>query len=675
MKQKDSYLHGYKMALTFIYGGLVLFRLALSSRLPSYLIPHAGHDDGWVFRHANFILRGEWLGPYNQFTLIKGIFSPLLLAFSVNFGVTFNGLNTVIYCLSCTLFIVAVQPIIKNDWLKVIFFAVLLFNPIPYAMDTGQRIYRNGIGQWEILLIFGCIIALFLRRNEGWKSLLKWSILGGLSLGAFLQTREDAAWIYPFVVSMAIVTSIFFLTEKKDSKSKIVIFLLPLLISLALYGATAVVNYVHYGAPILNDRSGGNFAKVAGDLNSIAPNADEDKLYKADANANVYFNIYVSSMEKAFAASPTLRGAEEPIREWIRKWSNTQNPYTGQPVTDHMLFALRDGVSLAGHYRSLPEAERFYSAVHQELQAAFESGTLVKRGFLISPLVVPLQKGDLGKPLFLMPMAIFDIINFRNVSSAAIAADGPEMLTEELALMAGGDYYTSQAWLIGGGWAFAKNDGTHLTAGIYNKQGELIQNLPLQAGQDVFSHMQSRGLQYENAKFSRFSFKLNGYDLQSGITLRFLNKNGHLFKELPLNSSITNGEDGEFIYFIDRLKAESPEKDFYSQIVGRANNVIALYQVFIPYIALLASLIYCALTILMIREVGKEQELKFLPTWLVLSGILFTFMLFMLGMCIIKVTTFNSLVYMYTAPAYVLLLMFCGISICWGANSLYKLKK
>ena len=134
---------------------LVILRLMLSNRLPSYILADMPHDDSWVVSHAVNILKKDWFGPYDQFTLIKGPFSPLLLAFSTFIGTTFVQLNAALYCLGCFVFVVSVRPIIKNHWLQVLCFAVLLFNPISYALETGQRIYRNGIGQWQILLIFG----------------------------------------------------------------------------------------------------------------------------------------------------------------------------------------------------------------------------------------------------------------------------------------------------------------------------------------------------------------------------------------------------------------------------------------------------------------------------------------------------------------------------------------
>ena len=672
MDQKHQDRRDWKTITICLFVILIFLRVALSSRLPSFIWSSLPHDDGWVVTHAQYILNREWLGPYDQYTLIKGVFSPLLIAFSSYIGVTFGGLNTVLYCFACLIFVAAIRPIIKNQWLQILCFAVLLFNPISYAFETGQRIYRNGVGQWQILLIFGCLIAVFLRRNENWKILFKWIFVCGLTLGAFLQTREDGAWIYSFVLGMIASTVAVFLWEKEGPKKKISLFLLPLAIAFLLNGITIIANYSYYGVPIVNDRNGGNYAKVAGDLYAIAPDADEDRLYKSEAYKSQYYNIYVSTMDKAIAASPTLNGASQPIRDAIRMWASGEEIKNGQVSLDHMLFALRDGVRGAGYYRSMPETEAFYGRVHEELKVAFENGTLVKWGFPISPLMKRLQKPDLGIALSLMPKAIKAITHFSSVASGSIPAIGSPMSIQQFSLMAGGDYYTAPGWFIGAGWAFVEDDKTHLKAGLYDKQGMLIANLAFHYGEDVFKAFK---LKFQNAEMSRFSFRINGYDLKSGVTFRFFDNKGNLLWEVPADGSVKCLDgDGAYHFCLDELKSESSPEKFYARFVNRANYVTSNYQLLAPFFTLLACFIYTAITILLIWRIYKKQVLKkTLSVWLVLTGIGSTFMLFMFIMCLITATTFSALHYLYTAPAYLLLLMFCSVAVCWAAEGIIGL--
>lgn len=165
-QQKIIEQYNQQITIIVIVGLLFLLRFLLSNRLPIFIIGNSPHDDGWIVRRAVYFLHGQWMGPYDQYTLIKGVFSPLLLAFSIGIGATFQGLNTMLYCSACLNFTIAVRPILKRRWTQLFCLVILLFNPITYALQTGQRIYRNGISQWQLLLIFGSLIALFLRRKN-----------------------------------------------------------------------------------------------------------------------------------------------------------------------------------------------------------------------------------------------------------------------------------------------------------------------------------------------------------------------------------------------------------------------------------------------------------------------------------------------------------------------------
>ncbi|PLK49127.1 hypothetical protein [Uliginosibacterium sp. TH139] len=657
-----------------VFGILVILRIALSSRLPSYILAGTPHDDGWVVGRAVSIINGDWLGGYDQYTLIKGAFSPLLMAFTALFGVTYSGLNTAIYCLACFVFVASVRPVIKNHWFLLLMFAILLFNPLTYAMETGQRIYRNGIGQWEILLAFGGLIAVLFRRHADWKVLLKWGLVSGFALGAFMQTREDGAWIYPFVIGVIASTVLLYLVEQRSGKKKILVFFVPVFVAVVLNLAMAFVNYKTYGALVLNDRNGGNFSRVAGDLYAISPDPEEDALYKSEEYKGKYYNIYVSTMEKAFVASPTLNSASKSIREAIQMWANWEDIKNGQLSTDHMLFALRDGVKGAGYYKSLPETEAFYEKVHEELKAAFDKGLLVKQGFPVSPLMKRLQRGDVGKALSLMPKAAKDVVTFAGVSAVDFPPVGPPEGIREFVFMAGGEYNAERGRLIGGGWAFAKNDKVVLSAGLYDKQGRLVANLPFSAGDDVFAHMNSIGFKYQNAKRSRFAFDVEGFDLNSGVVLKFVDPNGEIFREIPLDGSALNGDNDSFRYHFEQL-SETGKNSVHSRFVKRANRVSSAYQKVALVLFWLACFAYLCATCMLITEVAMRKVLKTLPVWLVLTGTLLTFILFLFGMCLITATSFNALHYLYTAPAYILSLIFCTGAFFWGVQNITEIGK
>jgi uncharacterized integral membrane protein len=196
---------------------------------------------------------------------------------------------------------------------------------------------------------------------------------------------------------------------------------------------------------------------------------------------------------------------------------------------------------------------------------SFKNGTLGKRGLLISPLIAPLQKGDLLKSLRLMPIALLQIVEFKNVSSAVTPSVGSDLSLKKFGLLAGKDYL---------------------------------------------------------------------------------------------------------------LPSSEQDVKFYKKLVGRANFVIKLYKYFIsPAFTIVSFITYLIATYLLISGIYKKTELKISSAWLIMSGLLFTLLLFLFCMCIITTTTFDSLNYLYCAPAYILLLMFCVFSVCWGVEAILDYRK
>lgn len=678
-QQKIIEQYNQQITIIVIVGLLFLLRFLLSNRLPIFIIGNSPHDDGWIVRRAVYFLHGQWMGPYDQYTLIKGVFSPLLLAFSIGIGATFQGLNTMLYCSACLNFTIAVRPILKRRWTQLFCLVILLFNPITYALQTGQRIYRNGISQWQLLLIFGSLIALFLRRKNSVRSLVKWALLGGIALGTFFQTREDGLFIYPFVIAAIAATIFACLLEKKLSWKRTMLIVLPLILAIAINGTVAVINYAYYGAAVSNDRDGGNYAKVMQDLYFIKPNAKEEALYQSEKYKTLYYNIYASTVKKAFLASPTFKSAAQPIQSAIAMWDNWDELKDGEPFADHILFAIRDGVQGAGHYKSLPETEAFYGLVHKELEMAFENGSLEKRGISFSAMAAPLKEGDLAKTFSILPHMLKNIVRFDGVSSELVPASGPTKNIEAFRLLAGGDYYTASAPILtGNGWAFSYDKNIQLTASLCDTGGNVLRNVPFISGKDVFDYFTSIGKDCNNARKCRFYFALEGHDLSSGVKLRFNNIDGQLYREIPLDGSTHGGSDSEFHYAIDSLFAENRTSlpiEFYAHFTGRANRVIGIYQALGLLIGVLAGLSYLWTTISLFLELSRKKELNTLPVWLFLTGLALSLLLFLLCMCFMTATTFNTNFYLYLSPAYALYLMFCGTALCWAVNDLLDRKE
>jgi hypothetical protein len=73
---------------------LVLIKLSLVEDQQMFVFSYAGHDDRLFVSLAENILRGEWLGEYNNLTLAKGPFYPVWISMIFLLGNTITSLTT-----------------------------------------------------------------------------------------------------------------------------------------------------------------------------------------------------------------------------------------------------------------------------------------------------------------------------------------------------------------------------------------------------------------------------------------------------------------------------------------------------------------------------------------------------------------------------------------------------
>ena len=66
----------------FVLIALFLCYLLYVHTTPVAIYGNAVHDDGWFMQRALLILEGQWFGPYDSMTLVKGPTYPLFIVFA-----------------------------------------------------------------------------------------------------------------------------------------------------------------------------------------------------------------------------------------------------------------------------------------------------------------------------------------------------------------------------------------------------------------------------------------------------------------------------------------------------------------------------------------------------------------------------------------------------------------
>lgn len=150
------------------------------------------------------IYRGEWLGDYSQYTLLKGVAFPLFLDIIHFLGIPYIVAITLLYIGACFIFVYAMKPVIHSDWLRFIIYCAQLFNPGLSSPGGAQRIYLTTIVAPEVLIVFAGFFSMYSYHDQR-KELLKWALLTGITLAIMWQTKDDSIWIMPFAIVATVI--------------------------------------------------------------------------------------------------------------------------------------------------------------------------------------------------------------------------------------------------------------------------------------------------------------------------------------------------------------------------------------------------------------------------------------------------------------------------------------
>lgn len=188
----EVYIYWRSFFVPAILASCLLFLIVYVHR-PLFLLPYAGHDDGLFMNIGRSLAEGRWLGPYSQFTLMKGPGYPLFLAVGSWFGLSVSVMQALFHCAAVVLFSLMVEKISRSRLLAIAVFSVTLWHPAVFTMN---RVIRDAIYPGQVLLILACFsYSLFVA--DQWGKRFLWGAMAGIILGWFWLTREEGVWILP----------------------------------------------------------------------------------------------------------------------------------------------------------------------------------------------------------------------------------------------------------------------------------------------------------------------------------------------------------------------------------------------------------------------------------------------------------------------------------------------
>jgi len=389
---------------------LVALKMWLVAAQPVVAHANASFDDRLYLALAEQVLKGNWLGPYSQFTLMKGPMYSLFIAGTFLARVPLPIAQHLLYLLGCALLVLALRPCFSADWQPFVLFALLWWQPMSYVeLD----ILRQNIYTPLTLLLFAGLCALETRRRAGVYIRLAWGALLGISAAAFYLTREEEVWVVPGAV-LLIGAAVWNSWRSGEWLRPIFVPVLAAAICAAgILVTVCTLNYRYYGwfgtvelrAPEFRSAYGALQRPISSDQIPFVPVARDVRL-------------------KLYEVSPSFAELKPCLEGPVGlEWANYSDFLTGRPGEElqigggSFLWALRDCVIASGHGNSAKDALNFYNALGMEINQACDGGRVTPTRTRRDTLMPRWQAVQMQRVSETAPGYIADFLFFRGFTA------------------------------------------------------------------------------------------------------------------------------------------------------------------------------------------------------------------------------------------------------------------
>jgi hypothetical protein len=354
-------------AAVYLYAGsLILLYIFVSVHTPLNIRADGPHDDGLFISLGLYLSEGQWLGPFDQFTLMKGPGYPAFLAVNYWLGIPITLGHALLHCAAVVFFVVVSHRFIRSTLLSGLLFTLLLWHPVSLSVPL-LRVLRDRIYFDELLILLGAL-ALTLLNGIDRRTRFLVAAFGGGVLGWFWLTREEGVWTLPALSVMMLAAAVRALRTHQLRDLAV-----AMLIIFGVFATTQIgfraFNWWAYGKFVGVDFKEANFQRAMRALNSVRSGGT--KPYVAMTRATMK---HVYEVSPAFASlAPDLDGGQ---RDWESVSCEFYASSCGEISSGWFMWALRSSVDNAGYYVSPSKASAFFGKLADEVEAACERGAL-----------------------------------------------------------------------------------------------------------------------------------------------------------------------------------------------------------------------------------------------------------------------------------------------------------
>ena len=355
-----TYLAGSILAL------LATAYVVFCTYTPITLVGGSNLDDELFIAHARLLASGHWLGPFSQFTLMKGPGYSAFLALSAWSGLSVASSEAIFNCLAVGALAWVIWRLSHSAFAALAIFIVTLWNPGLLSL----RVLRQAIYSAQTLM-FMALIAYAFFGTRGRTRIIMMSLLAGLVLGWFWLTREEGAWIVPGVVLLVCGAMLRARVLEGSIRAPTIASASMLLAFSSVLLAFRLANLIAYGSFIGVDTQEPNFIGAVDALQSVE--AGDPIPYvpvSAETRAAIYDVIPAFASLKPYLDPPGGSPFERPGCRWY--------PWACDEIAGGwFIWALRDAAASAGHYQSPADAAAFFHRLRDQVRTACAKHDLV----------------------------------------------------------------------------------------------------------------------------------------------------------------------------------------------------------------------------------------------------------------------------------------------------------
>ncbi len=649
--------------LMVFFGGIKQF---LVYNLPIMAVPKGIHDD-WIMVHlADTLRNGQWLGEYNDLTLTKGMFFPLYLAVINFLHLSYLNVTALLYTASCMIFVYALRPLVKKYRYSMLLYLALLWNPVSYSVQAFQRVYRNSISYIQVLLIFGGLLALWLRRKEPVKKQLLWLLTAAVGMVTFFYTREDAIWVEPFLIVFVLVYlgSMFLLWKKERAKEYAVKAALVLLPFFCIWGAGRLIareNYSHYNIRLTNELQKGGFAEMYKSMMAVKPEEDIPGV-----------TMTREKVARMCDECPTLKKLEPYIRSSRLYWAGSEENEKDWEVRDGWVFWIfRTALEQAGYYTDGETVNQVCLQIRDELETAMDEGRLTRQATMPSTYMSPWRKGYLGDLFGALGKAIGYTATYDEMKTLVYLYSEPdenggiplfERMTGDKAVWYESDLIEMAGWYA----SYEGMDGVTLQAEL--SDGTVLATAEFTESDDIAAYLAGQGITAPGSEQCRFSLKLSVEDKPQIVYLKAY-RNGEPLDSYELSDQVTRVESDTSCLNLDWYW-DVPERHGLLAEINYKGEVLNGIRLIYHYTGALAAaagaLAYVLLCVRMVKRrlaKVKDTDDRDLSVWLVLSALLASYFVLLGGISYSEISGWNAILYWYLSGAYPILIAFEALAV------------